>query len=139
MVYGWENERGKGRPLYKKRQITLEWPQIFRVYCQQFFKNGLKQGFFEVIREEAVDERDLELDIQVKVQKITVERLEHIEKKAKEKVKEANENVEPNLQLKQVGWVRHLKEKDPKQLQEAIVLLNTSKKLKLQAIIKSFS
>jgi len=33
----------------------------------------------------------------VKVQKITVERLEHIEKKAKEKVKEANENVEPNL------------------------------------------
>jgi len=33
----------------------------------------------------------------VKVQKITVERLEHIEKKAKEKVKEADKNVEPNL------------------------------------------
>jgi len=32
----------------------------------------------------------------VKVQKITVERLEHIKKKAKEKVKEADENAEPN-------------------------------------------
>jgi len=50
-----------------------------------------------VIREEAVDERDLEPDIWVKVQKITVERLEYIEKKAKEKVKEADENAEPNL------------------------------------------
>jgi len=49
-----------------------------------------------VIREEAVDERDLELDMWVKVQKITVERLEHIKKKAKEKVKEADENAEPN-------------------------------------------
>jgi len=33
----------------------------------------------------------------VKVQKIIVERLEHIKKKAKEKVKEANKNVKPNL------------------------------------------
>jgi len=33
----------------------------------------------------------------VKVQKITVERLEHIKKKAKEKVKEADENVKLNL------------------------------------------
>jgi len=33
----------------------------------------------------------------VKVQKITVERLKHIKKKAKEKVKEANENAKPNL------------------------------------------
>jgi len=32
-----------------------------------------------------------------KIQKITTERLEHIEKKAKEKVKEADENAEPNL------------------------------------------
>ena len=35
--------------------------------------------------------------------------------------------------------MRHLKEKDPKQLQEAIKPLNASKELKLQAIIKSFS
>ena len=91
------------------------------------------------MREEAVDERDLELDMQVKVQKITVERLEHIEKKAKEKVKEADKNVEPNLQLKRVGWVQHLKEKDPKRLREAIKPLNASEKLELQAIIKSFS
>ena len=31
------------------------------------------------------------------MQKITAERLEHIKKKAKEKVEEANENAEPNL------------------------------------------
>jgi len=35
--------------------------------------------------------------------------------------------------------VRYLKEKDPKRLQEAIKPLNASKKLELQAIIKSFS
>ena len=74
-----------------------------------------------------------------KVQKITVERLEHIEKKAKEKVKEADENAEPNLQLKRVGWVRHLKEKDPKRLREAIEPPDASEEPELQAIIKSFS
>jgi len=35
--------------------------------------------------------------------------------------------------------VRHLKEKDPKRLQEAIKPLNASKEPELQAIIKSFS
>jgi hypothetical protein len=34
---------------------------------------------------------------------MTVERLEYIEKKAKEKVEEADENAEPNPWLKQVG------------------------------------
>ena len=42
--------------------------------------------------------------------------MEHIKKKAKEKVKEADKNAKPNLQLKQVGWVCYLKEKDPKRL-----------------------
>jgi len=35
--------------------------------------------------------------------------------------------------------VRHLKEKDPKRLQEAIEPPDASEELKLQAIIKSFS
>jgi len=35
--------------------------------------------------------------------------------------------------------VRHLKEKDPKRLREAIKPLNASEELELQAIIKSFS
>jgi len=54
-----------------------------------------------VIRGNRVEERELELQIEldmwVKVQKITAERMEHIEKKAKEKVKEADENAKPNL------------------------------------------
>ena len=66
------------------------------MHCQQFFKQGPKLGFFEVIGEEAVLEREAEPDMWAKIQKITTERLEHIEKKAKEKVKEADENVEPN-------------------------------------------
>jgi len=49
-----------------------------------------------VVGEEAVLEREAELDMWVKIQKITTERLKHIEKKAKEKVKEADENAEPN-------------------------------------------
>jgi hypothetical protein len=38
-----------------------------------------------------------------KVQKIAAERLEHIKKKIKEKVEEADKNAEPNRWLKQVG------------------------------------
>ena len=62
---------------------------------------------FEVMRgeevEERVDEQEPEPDMWTKIQKITTERLEHIEKKAKEKVKEADENGEPNPWLRQVG------------------------------------
>ena len=39
-----------------------------------------------------------------KIQKITAERLKHIKKKAKEKVEEADENVEPNLSLCRGIW-----------------------------------
>jgi len=49
-----------------------------------------------VVGEEAVPEREAEPDMWAKIQKITTERLEHIKKKAKEKVKEADENAEPN-------------------------------------------
>ena len=96
IVHRWENERKKGRPSYRRRQVEPEWPWISRVHCQQFFKQGPKSGFFEVMGEEAVLEREVELDIWAKIQKIIAERLEHIEKKAKEKVEEANENAEPN-------------------------------------------
>jgi hypothetical protein len=55
---------------------------------------------FEVMKGEGVQGRepepDPEPDMWAKIQKITVERLEHIEKKAKEKVEEADENAEPN-------------------------------------------
>src|SRR5277367_1530952 len=74
-----------------------------------------------------------------KVQKITAERLEHIEKKAKEKVEEADENAEPNPWLKRVGWVRHLKGKNPERLRAAIEPPNPNEEPELQAIIESFS
>ena len=69
---------------------------------------------------------------------MTVERLEHIEKKAKEKVEEAYENAEPNPWLKRVGWVRHLKEKDPERLRAAIEPPDPNEEPELQAIIDSF-
>ena len=54
-----------------------------------------------MIRGNRVEERELEPqtepDIWAKVQKITAERMEHIKKKAKEKVKEADKNAKPNL------------------------------------------
>jgi hypothetical protein len=90
------------------------------------------------MKEGAVQERELETDMWAKVQKITAERLEHIEKKDKEKVKEVDENVEPNPWLKRVGWVQHLKEKDLKRLQAAIEPPNASEEPELQAIIESF-
>lgn len=137
-VHGWENERKKGRPSYKKRQVEPEWPWISGVHCQQFFKQGPKSGFFEVMGEEAVEEREIEPDMWTKIQKITTERLEHIDKKAKEKVEEADENAEPNPWLKRVGWVRHLKEKDPKRLRAAIEPPDASEEPELQVIIESF-
>jgi hypothetical protein len=120
------------------KQTEPEWPWISEVHCQQFFKQRPKFGYFEVRREEVVQEREPERDMWAKVQKITVERLEHIEKKAKEKVKEADENAEPNPWLKRVGWVQHLKEKDPERLRAAIEPPNASEEPKLQVIIESF-
>ena len=137
-VHRWENERKKGRPSYKRRQVEPEWPWISRVHCQQFFKQGPKSGFFEVIGEEVVPEREAEPDMWAKIQKITAERLEHIEKKAKEKVEEANENAEPNPWLKRVGWARHLKEKNPDRLRAAIEPPDPSEEPELQDIIESF-
>jgi hypothetical protein len=137
-VHRWENEWKKGRPSYKKRQVEPEWPWISGVHCQQFFKQGPKSGFFEVMGEEVVQEREAEPDMWAKVQKITAERLEHIEKKEKEKVEEADENAEPNPWLKRVGWVRHLKDKNPERLRAAIEPPNPNEEPELQAIIESF-
>ena len=67
------------------------------------------------------------------------ERLKHIEKKAKEKVEEADENAKLNPWLKRVGWVQHLKEKDLERLRAAIEPPNPNEEPKLQVIIKSFN
>ena len=88
---------------------------------------------------EGLGQGEPEPDIWTKVQKMTAERLEHIEKKAKEKVEEADENAEPNPWLKQVGWFRHLKGKNPDQLRAAAKPSNASEEPELQAIIESFS
>jgi len=87
---------------------------------------------------EGVQEKEPKQDMWTKVQKITTERLEHIKKKAKEKVKKANNNAEPNPWLKRVGWVWHLKGKNPDQLRAAIEPASAIKEPKLQVIIKSF-
>jgi hypothetical protein len=95
-VHGWENERKTGRPSYKKRQVEPELPWILGVHCQQFFKQGHRSGFFKVATIENIYEDEQAIDMWTKVQKMTEERLKHIEKKAKEKVEEADENAEPN-------------------------------------------
>jgi hypothetical protein len=64
--------------------------------------------------------------------------MNHIEKKDKERVREVDENAEPNPWLKQVSWVQHLKEKNPDQLRAAIEPPDASEEPELQAIIKSF-
>ena len=68
---------------------------------------------------------------------MTIERLEYIEKKTKASIKKVDNNLEPNLQLKQVGQIRHLKEKNLEWLQAAIELPNVITKAKLYIIIKS--
>jgi hypothetical protein len=138
-VHDWVNNQKKGRPSYTKRQSKPEQPWISGIHCQQFFAQGSKKQLFEVLGEGDVEEREAEPDMWAKVQKMTAERLEHIEKKAKEKVEEADENAEPNPWLKRVGWVRHLKEKDPERLRAAIEPPDPNEESELQVIIESFS
>src|SRR5277367_6555500 len=137
-VHNWMNEQKKGRPSYKKRQSKPSRPWISEVHCQQFFAQGPKKQLFEVMREEEVQEREPKPDIWTTVQKVTTQRMEHIEKKAKESIQEADENAEPNPWLKRVGWIRHLKEKNPERLRAAIEPPNASEEPELQAIIESF-
>jgi hypothetical protein len=90
------------------------------------------------MREEGVEEQEPKPDIWTTVQKVTAQRMERIEKKAKESIQEADENMEANPWLKQVGWIRHLKEKNLERLRAAIKLPDASEEAELQAIIKSF-
>jgi hypothetical protein len=108
------------------------------VHCQQFFAQGSKKQLFEVMREEEVEEQGPKPDIWTTVQKVTAQRMEQIEKKAKESIQEADENMEANPWLKRVGWIRHLKEKNPERLRAVIELLDASEEPELQAIIESF-
>src|SRR5271170_4324576 len=137
-VNKWKNKQKKGRPSYKKRQSKPEQPWISGVHCQQFFAQGSKKQLFEVMKGEGVQEREPEQDMWTKVQKIIAERLEHIEKKAKEKVEEADDNAEPNPWLKRVGWVRHVKGKNPDQLRAAVEPASAIEEPELQVIIESF-
>ena len=137
-VHEWRNKQKKGRPSHKKRQSKPKQPWITGIHCQQFFAQGSKKQLFEVMREEVVQEREIEPDMWAKVQKITAERLEHIEKKAKEKVEEVDENAEPNPWLKRVGWIRHLKDKNPERLRAAVEPPDPNEEPELQAIIESF-
>lgn len=132
-----QNRQKKGRPSYKQRQSKPKEPWV-GVHCQQFFVQGTKRQLFEVMRGEEVQERELQLDIWTTVQNITNQRMEHIEKKTKESIQEADENKEPNPQLRRVGWVQHLKEKNPDRLRAAIEPPNASEEPELQAIIDSF-
>src|ERR1700722_18121406 len=90
------------------------------------------------MREEVFKEREPKSDIWTTVQKITTKRMEHIEKKVAESIQEADENIDPNPWLKRVGWIRHLKDKNPKRLRAAIEPPDASKEPELQAIIESF-
>lgn len=76
--------------------------------------------------------------MQAKVEKITTKRLEHIKKKTKASIKEVDDNLEPNPQLKRVGWARHLKGKDPERLRAAVEPPDPITEAELHIIIKSF-
>jgi hypothetical protein len=118
-VHQCENECKKGLPSYKKRQSAPKQPWISGVHCQQFFTQGPKSQLFEV-------------------QRITTERLKHIEKKTKESIEEVDENLEPKPWLKRVGWVRHLKGKDPERLRATIEPPDATQEPELKVIIESF-
>lgn len=134
----WKNERKKGRPSYKKRQLEPTRPWVSGVHCQQFFVHGPKSQLFEVMRGEGVEEGPPQSDIWTTVQKMTTERLEHIEKKTKARIEEVDEKLEPNPWLKRVGWVRHLKEKDPDRLRAAVEPADAKEEPELHVIIESF-
>jgi hypothetical protein len=76
-------------------------------------------------------------DIWAKVEKVTADRLEHIEKKTKASIEEVDDNLEPNPWLKRVGWVRHLKEKDLERLRAAVEPPDIITEAKLHVIIES--
>jgi hypothetical protein len=67
-----------------------------------------------------VEEEQPITDKWAEIQKITKERLEHIEKKTRASIEEVDENLEPNPWLRRVGWVRHLTGKDPERLRAAV-------------------
>jgi hypothetical protein len=90
------------------------------------------------MREDRDEQAPIE-DMWAEVQRITKERLKHIERKTKASIGEVDENLEPNPWLKRVGWVRHLKGKDLDRLRAAVEPPDAAQEPELKVIIESFS
>jgi superfamily II DNA helicase RecQ len=140
-AHEWENPRSGGRPSYKKRQVEEERPWMSGVHCQQFFIQGPKSQLFEVMREageEGIKETREEIHTWETIERLTTERLKHIEQKEKESIKRVDENKEPNPWLKRVGWATHLAGKNPEKLRGTVEPVETTKEPMLQAVVESF-
>lgn len=86
-LHQWGGQK-KGRSSYRKRQSKPKQPWISGVHCQQFFAQGRKKQLFEVTWKEKFQEQEPEPnpDIWTTVQKVTIQRMEHMEKKAKKSI-----------------------------------------------------
>jgi hypothetical protein len=121
----WKNKTKGGRP--KKRSNTnQEVPWRTGVYCQRFFKQGLKSGYFEVGKAETTPQVNEQPGIASRTDqfKAAKRELEAALRKAEEEerrvMKEAEESREPNPWLRRVGWAAHLASLDRTELREWI-------------------
>jgi superfamily II DNA helicase RecQ/uncharacterized C2H2 Zn-finger protein len=142
-VHGWENPRQRGRESRVKRRERIErgekdLPWVPGVRCQRFFNHGYNSRWFEVDREEQIDEEEDGQDMMSRVQKITEMWLERVQKKSKQTIKARDESKEPDLWLRRVRWVDHLESYDRPKLLASIEPIDATKEIVLQGIWESF-
>lgn len=141
--HGWENDRGKGREAFDKREERRaqngdDLPWIQGIRCQRFFKSRSKSQYFEVGRAVAEEDRTEMSGMSRNVRRIVRAGLDRIAKKSRETIKAMDESKEPNPWLRRVGWVGHLEGKDPPRLLAAIQKPDAVKEITLATIMASF-
>nr|ACP42044.1 TLH5 [Pyricularia oryzae] len=108
--HAWQNPRTRGG-----KQVAAQLPWRTGVRLQRFFKNRQASSWFEVERPRATTDNPPVRavatidDIISKAVKLGQEKMCAMERIYHDRVEMANEKLEPNLWVQEVGWSRHLR------------------------------
>ena len=139
----WKSKQKRGRPKRRVHDGDDQVPWRTGVYCQRFFIQGHKSGYFEVQSAEATPRADTQPEIASRADhfRSAKRELEAAMRKAEAEerrvIKEAEEAREPNPWLRRVGWAAHLAGLDRTDLREWIEMPDDEEP-DLQVLCKAF-
>jgi superfamily II DNA helicase RecQ len=137
--HDWKSTNIGGRPKGNSVQSGPRVPWRSGVQYQQFFKQGPKSGFFEVMRNQESIQMPVQTTAWEQVQQRITEGFQKVEEVHQQKIKATDESREPNPWLRRVGWVQHLSGLDRTKLVELVGPVNIPEEPELEVIHQAFT